>query len=299
MKRGTPDHPKMRALCRRLGVARWQALGIVEGILHFTAQYARRGDIGRWSDDEIAEWLEWKGDPGDLITALTNVGWLDPCPLHRLVVHDWHEHADQTCRRSQLIKQQGFVCEGCSMPQDCPLADASKARASARKSPANASKCSSTETETETEAYTETNTETESMCAHASKRTQSPAAIGHVISASGFSPSDSSASASERRDLVGLQQQAVAAIAKHLGLSMFARDRPQGAANLTTVCNLVQAIWARDGPKAAHSAVQRFGAIAAEKAAAKGLKSPMGAFVKAVQKEFDLPRRFRAKAAAT
>ena len=109
MKRGTPDHPKTRLLAAKLKLKRFQAVGVLESIWHFTAQYAKRGDIGKWSDEEIASAIEWDGDPSELIAALVAARLLDEDPTHRLLVHDWETHADQTVIRSDEVKKLGFA----------------------------------------------------------------------------------------------------------------------------------------------------------------------------------------------
>jgi hypothetical protein len=65
---------------------------------HFTAQYCPRGDIGRYTDDEIAEACAWPEDrpARELIEALIECRLLDPHPEHRLVVHDWADHAEDS-----------------------------------------------------------------------------------------------------------------------------------------------------------------------------------------------------------
>lgn len=99
MKRGTPDHPKIHRLCLILKIPIYSAVGLLEMLWHFTAKYALQGDIGRFSDREIAKSVGWDKSPTKLISALTECRWLDLSPEHRLLVHDWEEHADQTVRR--------------------------------------------------------------------------------------------------------------------------------------------------------------------------------------------------------
>jgi len=94
MKRGTPRHPKTRALARTLGVPLSHAVGILEMLWHFTAEYAPRGDIGRFADIDIAEEVAWEAEAEKLIDALVECGWLERDERHRLIVHDWAEHAD-------------------------------------------------------------------------------------------------------------------------------------------------------------------------------------------------------------
>lgn len=100
MKRGTPEHPKTVALARALGVHRVVAVGTLELLWHWTARYAARGDVGRYPDETIAEGVLWEGEPTKLVSALVSAGWLDECPVHRLIVHDWSQHADDATKKA-------------------------------------------------------------------------------------------------------------------------------------------------------------------------------------------------------
>lgn len=108
MKRGTPTHPKTEALGELLEIPLPYAVGLVEMLFHFADQYAPRGDVGRFTDPQIARKLGWEGDPETLISALVlcggagRSGYLDTHGLHRLVVHDWGDHApDYTKRKAK------------------------------------------------------------------------------------------------------------------------------------------------------------------------------------------------------
>jgi hypothetical protein len=109
MKRGTPDHPKTLDLQAELHLSKWGAVGVLECLWHFAAQYARQGDIGRFSDEQIARAIGWEGDAGQLVVALVRAGWLDECPRYRLVIHDWSEHADDTTKKNLARRKLGFA----------------------------------------------------------------------------------------------------------------------------------------------------------------------------------------------
>lgn len=98
MKRAAVDHPKLQRLQRRLKLSRFQAMGLMEAVWHFAGRYSPEGDIGRWADEEIAAWVEWDGDAEELIDTLVICGWLDRDPKHRLLIHDWAEHADEATK---------------------------------------------------------------------------------------------------------------------------------------------------------------------------------------------------------
>lgn len=105
MKRGTIEHPKTKKLARLLGVPVVQVIGHLEAIWHFTARYAIAGDIGVHSDEEIAEAAMWEGEPAKLIEAMVESRWIDRDAKHRLLIHDWRDHADQAVRKT--IKNRG------------------------------------------------------------------------------------------------------------------------------------------------------------------------------------------------
>ena len=93
MKHQTPESMKFRRLQRRLGSSKSVTVGTLELLWIATQRNAPRGDIGRHSDEEIAIECDWDGDPGFLVCALVETGWLDRHDEHRLVVHDWADHA--------------------------------------------------------------------------------------------------------------------------------------------------------------------------------------------------------------
>jgi hypothetical protein len=109
MKHSCPDHPKTKAIAAKLNLRRYQAIGLLESLWQFTAVYAKRGDIGRWTDAEIASAIDWDRTPQELIESLLATRFLDACPVNRLLVHDWKEHADQGVQRSEEVKKLGFA----------------------------------------------------------------------------------------------------------------------------------------------------------------------------------------------
>ena len=111
MKRGTPSHPKMKALARTLRVPLPLAVGYMELLWHFAGQYTPRGDLGRYSDDEIAEGVGWACErpASELIEALVAVRFVDRSKDHRLIIHDWSEHADDAVHKQLKRKALSFA----------------------------------------------------------------------------------------------------------------------------------------------------------------------------------------------
>ena len=115
MKRGTIEHPKTLQLASVLKIHLLEAVGLLESLWHWTAKYSPRGDIGQYPDEFIAHGIHWHGK-GDVIAALIQCRWVDRSEEHRLVVHDWHEHADDSTKRSMLRKGLQFVTCPDSVP---------------------------------------------------------------------------------------------------------------------------------------------------------------------------------------
>lgn len=84
-------HPKTKRLGKLLNVPHYAAVGILECLFGFTAQYADNGHIGKYSEDVIAEGVNWDRAPNILIEALRAAGFVDGHGEH-LVLHDWADH---------------------------------------------------------------------------------------------------------------------------------------------------------------------------------------------------------------
>lgn len=109
MKEGTENNVKFKKLKRRLGFPEWQVIGLLESIWKLTRTSAQAGDIGRFSNEDIAASIEYKGDPDELINHLTECGWLDEDEQHRLVVHDWSEHVPNYIKGNFVKHGKSFV----------------------------------------------------------------------------------------------------------------------------------------------------------------------------------------------
>lgn len=102
-------NPKLAAFRRCQGVSLNQAVGILECIWWFTGTQAPRGDIGRWTNEEIAAAIDFDGDADVLMHSLVKSRWIDEHPTHRLLIHDWPEHCGQIVQRMKVVQAQGFA----------------------------------------------------------------------------------------------------------------------------------------------------------------------------------------------
>lgn len=103
MIRGTTEDPRFLTLAEMIG-GRLRAAGVITLLLDLAGRYdgpafpcCRDGNVGRFTDEEIAAFLGWDGDPGALIGALVRSRWLQPMDGVRLYLVGWDDSlADRT-----------------------------------------------------------------------------------------------------------------------------------------------------------------------------------------------------------
>lgn len=111
MKREAAGHTKMKRLCRRLDLPLYQGMGILEALWHLTGREAIQGDIGKLSNEDIALGIDWRGSEDVLVEALVLTNWIDRDDTHRLLIHDWPEHADDAVQM-KLARFRFFFADG-------------------------------------------------------------------------------------------------------------------------------------------------------------------------------------------
>lgn len=96
---GTLNHVKVKRLKKLLRKPLYCAMGVLESLWQLCMECCDEGNIGKFSNEEIADHIEWEGDADLLISALTESGWLDTCSDERLIVHDWFAHCPEFIRK--------------------------------------------------------------------------------------------------------------------------------------------------------------------------------------------------------
>lgn len=97
MKAGTQNHLKTKRLMRLLGIPLYRAVGLLETLWLLCTDCCDEGNIGKFTDEEIADYLGWDGkqSPSQLMLALVECGWLDETESDRFAIHDWQDHAPE------------------------------------------------------------------------------------------------------------------------------------------------------------------------------------------------------------
>ncbi len=94
MKREAINHSKVYRLARYLDLPHYAAVGILECLWKLAEKEAPQGDIGKLCNEDIAIQIGWREDPERLVEVLIQCRLLDASDDHRIIVHDWSEHAE-------------------------------------------------------------------------------------------------------------------------------------------------------------------------------------------------------------
>ncbi len=108
-------HPKIERLVALLGCCYCLAVGICECLWQFVSRHAPAGDVGKWTDADIAQGMRYEGSPAELIKALLEAGLLDESDQHRLCVHDWSDHCEDSIHAT-LARRGDLFADG-SVPK--------------------------------------------------------------------------------------------------------------------------------------------------------------------------------------
>lgn len=92
-----PQHPKTKKLRRRLGDGGCWSLVC---LFLWTAANRWDGSLADMSDEDIELAADWIGEPGALVAALVDVGFLDGGPGD-YAIHDWQDHNPWAASRGQ------------------------------------------------------------------------------------------------------------------------------------------------------------------------------------------------------
>lgn len=138
MKLETESKLKFTKAQRATGLPKYALAGVLQCLWNFAAKDAYLGDIGKFSNEDIALAIGWDGDPDELIAALVQTGWIDKDSVSRLVIHDWGDHCEDWIRKKvgremgkpsgyrateddmRALRSPVFARAGSDVAQNCP-----------------------------------------------------------------------------------------------------------------------------------------------------------------------------------
>lgn len=80
-------HPKLKRFRRLTGASRIEAMGMLHLLWYWALDYAGDGDLTAFSAEELAEEMDWTGDPVQLFESLIESEFLDRID-GRIIIHD-------------------------------------------------------------------------------------------------------------------------------------------------------------------------------------------------------------------
>jgi hypothetical protein len=96
------EHPKTKRLCRLLGINRREAIGLLHFLWWWAIDFAPEGDLSDFSDEDIADSIDWVCDAQQLIVSLTQAGFVDKDRR----IHDWDEFAEKWIARRRANSER-------------------------------------------------------------------------------------------------------------------------------------------------------------------------------------------------
>jgi hypothetical protein len=96
------DHPKRKHLSRLLGISRRETIGVLHELWWWAYDYAPEGDLSEFTDEDIADAVDWERDPGEFVAALVQSKFID----QDRCLHDWEDFAQKWIERRQADKER-------------------------------------------------------------------------------------------------------------------------------------------------------------------------------------------------
>lgn len=116
-------HRKIRLLAKILDIKVAHARGLVTGLLCAVCDAAPDGDITDWSQDDVAYWCDWDGDPAVLYDALFSLRWIVRTEQLTDEINDWMEYAEgwrRAERERERRKNKRLERAKKTVPHACP-----------------------------------------------------------------------------------------------------------------------------------------------------------------------------------
>lgn len=96
------EHPKTKRLCRLLALPRPMVVGYLHFLWWWAYDYAPEGDLSVFSDEDIADAVDWEGEPSALMSALVQAGFV----TEDRRLHDWEDFAQKWIERRRQDRER-------------------------------------------------------------------------------------------------------------------------------------------------------------------------------------------------
>ena len=100
------NHPKLKRLCRKLGVSKQEAIGYLHMMWWWALSYAPTGEIiPPYDTEDLAGAAEYEGEAADFLDAMITSGFLE-FSNECVVVHDWRDYAGKLLEKRELDRKR-------------------------------------------------------------------------------------------------------------------------------------------------------------------------------------------------
>ena len=111
-------HPKTKKLARLLGVSLPAAVGHLHYFWWWALDFAQDGTLEKYDGYDLADAMQWDGDPDQLLEAMIEAGYIDDTE-DGLMIHDWGEYAGKLLeRRAKDRARKRAAAEAAGVPQN-------------------------------------------------------------------------------------------------------------------------------------------------------------------------------------
>lgn len=99
------NHPKVKKAARIAGVSECEMIGLLHYLWWWSMDYAPDGDLTKYTDADIEDAVDWKGERGLFVKSLVECsfnghsGLIDVGTKKNRKIHDWYEYAGKLIER--------------------------------------------------------------------------------------------------------------------------------------------------------------------------------------------------------
>jgi len=107
-----PRHPKTKRFARMLKISIPQAVGHLFLLWWWALDYAENGDLSKYDAYDIADAVQWDGDPEEFLSAIVNCGPGGTCGFveknesGNIFIHDWDKYSGRLVEKREKNRKR-------------------------------------------------------------------------------------------------------------------------------------------------------------------------------------------------